>query len=316
MRCFPTRAWCRRRTASSTAPRCAVAPTTRARSSASPPAAISRSSTASTASDGENPEGALIVGADGDLYGTTLQGGGGNRGTIFTHLHQRHLTALYSFPSLGAFNSQGLAINATGANPRAGLLLAADGNYYGTAYQGGTDGYGTVFRMTPAGAVTVVHAFTGPSFGGAFPLSAVMQDAAGNLYGTTRVRRLPEPGLGVAHQPIGGSSACCTASPADFSTVTSPTPALLVQGNEHLRRDHSADPRRAWARSSSSTWAAMACCRSNFQCRRQTLPFGGIRHADLVVAHGSSLHGRRARGPSTVGHIGHAFGDAAYGRNL
>jgi uncharacterized repeat protein (TIGR03803 family) len=135
--------------------------------------------------NGENPEGALVVGADGNLYGTTLQGGSGNRGTVFRITTTGALTTLYSFPSLGAFNAQGQAINATGANPRAGLLLAADGNFYGTAYQGGTGGWGTVFRMTPAGAVTVMHAFSGPSFGGAYPLSGVSQDAAGNLYGTT-----------------------------------------------------------------------------------------------------------------------------------
>jgi uncharacterized repeat protein (TIGR03803 family) len=135
--------------------------------------------------NGENPEGTLVVGADGALYGTTLQGGEGGRGTVFKITTGGALTSLYSFPSLSAFNLQGQATNATGANPRAGLLLAADGNFYGTAYQGGTAGFGTVFRMTPAGALTVVHAFTGPSFGGASPLSDVTQDAAGNFYGTT-----------------------------------------------------------------------------------------------------------------------------------
>lgn len=135
--------------------------------------------------DGENPEGALVVGADGALYGTTLQGGSGNRGTIYKITTTGTFSSIYSFPSLGNFNSAGQATNATGANPRAGLLLAADGNFYGTAYQGGTAGFGSVFRMTPAGAVSLVHAFAGPSFGAAFPLAGVSQDAAGNLYGTT-----------------------------------------------------------------------------------------------------------------------------------
>jgi uncharacterized repeat protein (TIGR03803 family) len=136
-------------------------------------------------SDGENPEGTLIVGADGNLYGTTLQGGSSNRGTIFRVTTGGSVSTVYSFPSLGAFNTLGLSTNETGANPRAGLFLAADGNYYGTAYQGGANGYGTVFRMTPGGAVSVVHAFTGAPFGSGFPLSGVTQDASGNLYGTT-----------------------------------------------------------------------------------------------------------------------------------
>jgi uncharacterized repeat protein (TIGR03803 family) len=135
--------------------------------------------------DGENPEGTLIVGPSGDLFGTTLGGGSGDRGTVFRVPLSGTLTSLYSFPSLGAFSAAGVAINATGANPRAGLLLATDGNFYGTAYQGGADGYGTVFRMTTAGAVSVVHAFTGASLGGAFPLAGVTQDVAGDLFGTT-----------------------------------------------------------------------------------------------------------------------------------
>jgi uncharacterized repeat protein (TIGR03803 family) len=138
-----------------------------------------------TGDDGENPEGTLVVGADGNLYGTTLQGGKDVRGTIFRATLAGAVTSVYSFPSLSEFSTAGVATNATGANPRAGLLLAADGNFYGTAYQGGPNGYGTVFRMTPAGVVTVVHGFTGATAGGAFPLSTVSQDAAGNLYGTT-----------------------------------------------------------------------------------------------------------------------------------
>jgi uncharacterized repeat protein (TIGR03803 family) len=138
-----------------------------------------------TGDDGENPEGDLIVGSDGNLYGTTLQGGKDGRGTIYRATLAGAVTTLHSFPTLGAFSTAGVAINATGANPRSGLFLGADGNYYGTAYQGGSVGYGTVYRMTPAGVVTVVHAFTGPTSGGAFPLASVSQDAAGNLYGTT-----------------------------------------------------------------------------------------------------------------------------------
>lgn len=135
---------------------------------------------------GENPEGALVVAPDGMLYGTTMMGGSDNRGVIYRITTSGAHEVLYSFPSLSRFNSQGLATNSTGANPRAGLTLGLDGNLYGTTYQGGEFGHGSFFRMTPAGEVSVVHAFGGPSFDGANPLSAVTQDAAGNFYGTTQ----------------------------------------------------------------------------------------------------------------------------------
>lgn len=137
-------------------------------------------------SDGENPEGALVVGHDGELYGTTMMGGASDRGTVYRFTTAGVHTLLYSFPSLSAFGNLGTAVNATGANPRAGLLFAADGNYYGTTYQGGPDGAGTVFRMTPDGTVSVFHSFAGPSRDGGFPLSSVAQDGAGNFYGTTQ----------------------------------------------------------------------------------------------------------------------------------
>ncbi|HUG72950.1 MAG TPA: choice-of-anchor tandem repeat GloVer-containing protein [Steroidobacteraceae bacterium] len=137
-------------------------------------------------SDGENPQGALVVGADGLLYGTTLIGGASDRGAIYRISTTGAFELLYSFPKLGAFNSQGLAINATGANPKAGMILSAlDGNFYGTAFQGGPEGNGTLFRMTPAGDVSVLHAFGGPSRGGSLPVARVTQDSAGNFYGTT-----------------------------------------------------------------------------------------------------------------------------------
>lgn len=134
--------------------------------------------------DGSTPQGRLIIGADGQIYGTTMIGGSADRGTIYRISTAGVFESLYSFPRLSAFTA-GVATNATGANPRAGLLLASDGNYYGTAFQGGPTGHGTVYRMTPAGAVSVVHAFVGPLSAGVRPLASVSQDAAGNLYGTT-----------------------------------------------------------------------------------------------------------------------------------
>ncbi len=135
--------------------------------------------------DGENPEGALVVGPDGLLYGTTLVGGSSNRGTVYRIATTGNYEVLYSFPKLSAFSDDGYPVNSTGANPRAGLTLSADGNFYGMASQGGEHGHGTLFRLTPAGSISVVHAFTGPPFGGSQPLAPVVQDDLGNFYGTT-----------------------------------------------------------------------------------------------------------------------------------
>jgi uncharacterized repeat protein (TIGR03803 family) len=71
-----------------------------------------------------------------------------------------------------------------GSHPRAGLIADAAGNLNGTTHNGGTSGYGTVFQLTPSGALNVLHSFTGGS-DGTYPEAGLIADAAGNLYGTT-----------------------------------------------------------------------------------------------------------------------------------
>src|SRR6516225_11852117 len=65
-----------------------------------------------------------------------------------------------------------------------GLLLATDGNLYGTTWYGGVGQFGTVFRMTPSGALTVLHSFAGGNDGGN-PQTALTEGSDGNFYGTT-----------------------------------------------------------------------------------------------------------------------------------
>ena len=157
-----------------------------------------------TGPDGANPEGALIVGPDGALYGTTLIGGTNNRGTVYRITLDGKLTTVYSFTALGAYTSTGVGTNPDGCNPRAGLLLGKDGNFYGTTYQGGAKGYGTVFRMTPAGAITTVRAFEGAPFDGGNPLAGVSQGPDGSLYGTTE--RGGASGLGMVWRLTAGGT--------------------------------------------------------------------------------------------------------------
>ena len=88
------------------------------------------------------------------------------------------LTSLYSFTG-----------GNDGANPEAGLVQGSDGNFYGTTYNGGTNGgYGTVFKISPNGALTSLYSFTGGNDGG-YPDAGLVQGSDGNFYGTTQWRR-------------------------------------------------------------------------------------------------------------------------------
>ena len=71
-----------------------------------------------------------------------------------------------------------------GANPRASLIQGTDGDFYGTSTKGGAFDLGTIFKMTPGGVVTVLHAFAGGA-DGASPCCNLIQAADGDFYGTT-----------------------------------------------------------------------------------------------------------------------------------
>jgi uncharacterized repeat protein (TIGR03803 family) len=127
-------------------------------------------------SDGSEPTAPLILGPDGNFYGTTAYGGiYAGSGTVFRITPQGVWTNLHSF-----------SYNGTNGNlPWAALVLGTDGNFYGTTYGGGTFGYGTVFMMTPGGALTTLHSFSNGSDGGQ-PYAALVQGSNGNFYGTSQ----------------------------------------------------------------------------------------------------------------------------------
>jgi uncharacterized repeat protein (TIGR03803 family) len=124
-------------------------------------------------SDGEFPEALLIRDTAGNLYGTTLQGGQHEEGTVFKLDKAGKETILFIFDLTD------------GGEPFPGVVSDAAGNLYGTTAGGGLCGYGTVFELDTAGTETVLHNFCGGD--GAAPASALIWDDAGNLYGTTEV---------------------------------------------------------------------------------------------------------------------------------
>lgn len=127
-----------------------------------------------TGTDGQIPYAGLIQGSDGNFYGTTYFGGSHGFGTVFEVTPSGTETVLYSF-----------AGGSDGEHPYAGVIQGSDGNFYGTTYQGGASGSGTVFKVTPSGTETVLYSFAGGSSDGADPVAGLIQGSDGNFYGNT-----------------------------------------------------------------------------------------------------------------------------------
>jgi uncharacterized repeat protein (TIGR03803 family) len=136
----------------------------------------------SNCTDGAEPEAGLVLDKEGNLYGTTIEGGANMVGTVFEVTPSRKETVLYNFcPTNGC---------ADGAFPRAGLVFDTKGNLYGTTNYGGagTGSNGTVFEVTPStGSETVLYSFCSQDncTDGSRPYAGLVFDKKGNLYGTT-----------------------------------------------------------------------------------------------------------------------------------
>lgn len=98
--------------------------------------------------NGSNPEASLLLAADGSFYGTTYGGGTNGGGTIFNLTTNGTITTCYAF-GITAWSGSGYT-NATGAYLESPLTFGPDGNLYGTTLNGGTGGYGTVFKLALA----------------------------------------------------------------------------------------------------------------------------------------------------------------------
>ena len=121
-----------------------------------------------TSSDGVYPYSGLTLGTDGSLYGTT-QAGGLGYGTVFKITTGGTFTLLHSFNGVSE-----------GEQPYAPPIQGTDGNFYGTTADGGGEVFGTVYKMTPSGNLTILYTFDGTL---RYPYALTL-GTDGNFYGT------------------------------------------------------------------------------------------------------------------------------------
>lgn len=184
-----------------------------------------------SATNGADPWAALVQGSDGNFYGTTYSGGPTTNvsdvgkhpglGTVFKVTPDGVLTSLVAF------------YGTNGCHPRAELLQGRDGNFYGTTCWGGSEtnvmpggeiGYGTVFKMSPDGALVTLLSFNGTN--GASPTGGLVEGADGNLYGTTRFggASFSDPRAANGYGAPGDGTIFRISTNGEFATIFSFTP--------------------------------------------------------------------------------------------
>ena len=128
--------------------------------------------------DGAYASPTLVWASNNHLYGTTQIGGANNAGTVFEMTPLGALTTIYNFCS---------NTNCTdGAYPTGGLVQGANGDFYGTTFNGGANNWGVVFQITPAGKLTVLHSFIIENGNSDNPTGPLVQASNGKFYGLTQ----------------------------------------------------------------------------------------------------------------------------------
>ena len=135
-----------------------------------------------TGDNGAHPEAGLILDGQGNLYGTTQDGGANNDGSVF-EITKAGIGYSSTPITVASFDGN------DGSFPLSGLIADSAGNLYGTT-NGGNSIYGSVFEITKTGTgyssqPTTLVAFTGDGTSGQKPAASLIFDSAGNLYGTT-----------------------------------------------------------------------------------------------------------------------------------
>jgi uncharacterized repeat protein (TIGR03803 family) len=182
--------------------------------------------------EGTGPTAPLVLGVDGNFYGTSEYGGSSAfSGTVFRITPEGQFTLLYQFCSL--------ANCADGSSANAGLVQGPDGNFYGATFEGGASNDDTIYRITPAGKLTTLYSFRAQAncTDGERPFETLTFGTNGLLYGTTAYGGTNGQGTlfqislagklvtlynfkGFAHGPAPAPSAMIQASDGNFYGTT------------------------------------------------------------------------------------------------
>ena len=169
--------------------------------------------------DGNTPYGNLIQASDGNFYGMTLLGGTNNLGTVFKITPAGIESVLWSFGSAG-----------DGASPHGSLIQANDGNLYGMTSAGGAKNVGVVFKITLAGAESVLHSLGG-FHDGINGYGSLIQASDGNFYGMTKIGGANGTGAVIKITPVGVESVLYSFGPANSGDGFGPY-GRLVQATD------------------------------------------------------------------------------------
>jgi uncharacterized repeat protein (TIGR03803 family) len=122
----------------------------------------------------------LVQGSNGNLYGTAAYGGANARGTVFKFTTKGKLTTLYNFCKQTSCKD--------GSQPYDGLLLATNGDFYGTTLEGGANAHGSIFSITSGGTIKTLYSFCPGTActDGASPYAGLIEASNGDFYGTTQ----------------------------------------------------------------------------------------------------------------------------------
>ncbi|HET6177360.1 MAG TPA: choice-of-anchor tandem repeat GloVer-containing protein [Candidatus Sulfotelmatobacter sp.] len=170
--------------------------------------------------DGAFPQGGVTLGTDGNFYGTTYEGGSATAGVVFRVTPGGTATTLHSFSG-----------GKDGAYPYSAPVEGNDGNFYGTTVNGGdttkcNSGCGTIYKITPAGALTTLHQFDVSH--GDLPYAPLVLGTDGNFYGMTTSGTSANAGVVFRITPAGTFTVLFS-----FDSTHGESPfSGLVQGND------------------------------------------------------------------------------------